>query len=168
MVCQFLLYNKVDQLYIYMSPYLLPLASPSLPPSHPPHRLILNYPSCLASWAGALHTLPFLLMAPDFQQLVIVYLLHIFDMPLGCAVSGQVYKVMLSPLVYVLKVLFILNTCIFSLKFLLILLAWKKSSQGYSPTLTAEMNLSFLPNTVDNSTHHDFQSNPGKLEIKSI
>ena len=33
----FLLYNKVNQLYIYTFPYLLPPASPSLPPSlsHP-------------------------------------------------------------------------------------------------------------------------------------
>ena len=33
MVCQFLFSNKVNQLYIYMSPYLFPLAPPSLPPS---------------------------------------------------------------------------------------------------------------------------------------
>ena len=38
MVCYLLLYNKVNQLYIYnMFPFLFPLASPSLPPSpsHP-------------------------------------------------------------------------------------------------------------------------------------
>ena len=41
MVCQFLLYNKVNQLHIHMSPYLFPLASPSLPPS-------LSHPSRLS------------------------------------------------------------------------------------------------------------------------
>ena len=38
MVCQFLLYNKVNPvIHTHMSPYLFPLASPSLPPSlsHP-------------------------------------------------------------------------------------------------------------------------------------
>ena len=35
MMCQFLLYNKVNQayIYIYMFPYFFPLASPSLAPS---------------------------------------------------------------------------------------------------------------------------------------
>ena len=35
MVCQFLLYNKVNQLYIYICPHVSSLLH--LPPSHPPH-----------------------------------------------------------------------------------------------------------------------------------
>ena len=35
MVCQFLLYNKVNQLYIYIHPHLSSLLH--LPPSHPPY-----------------------------------------------------------------------------------------------------------------------------------
>ena len=35
MVCQFLLYNKVNQLYIYICPHISSLLH--LPPSHPPH-----------------------------------------------------------------------------------------------------------------------------------
>ena len=34
MVCQFLLYNKVNQLYIYIYPHISSLSH--LPPSHPP------------------------------------------------------------------------------------------------------------------------------------
>ena len=70
---------------------------------------------------------------------IIFYLLHIFDMPLGWVVSGQVYKGLLLPIAYVLNVLFILN--IFSGKFLF---AWKKSSQGYLLTITVESLLSCL------------------------
>ena len=35
MVCQFLLYNKVNQLYIYVCPHISSLLH--LPPSHPPY-----------------------------------------------------------------------------------------------------------------------------------
>ena len=35
MVCQFLLYNKVNQLYIYIYPHISSLLH--LPPSHPPY-----------------------------------------------------------------------------------------------------------------------------------
>ena len=35
MVCQFLLYNKVNQLYIYISPHISSLLR--LPPSDPPY-----------------------------------------------------------------------------------------------------------------------------------
>ena len=38
MVCQFLLYNKVNQLYIYVCPHISSLLR--LPPSHPPYFLI--------------------------------------------------------------------------------------------------------------------------------
>lgn len=89
---------------------------------------------------------------------VIFCLLHIFDMPLGWVVSGQVYKGLLLPIAYVLNVLFILN--IFSGKFLF---AWKKSSQGYLLTITVESLLLILT-TVDNSIHHSFQLNPDELK----
>ena len=39
MVCQFLLYNKVNQLYIYIRPHISSLLR--LPPSHPPYVLTL-------------------------------------------------------------------------------------------------------------------------------
>lgn len=94
------------------------------------------------AWIGGLHN-PFLLIASDLYQLGIFYLLHIFDMTLRCAVSSQIQEVMSPPMHCVPKVLFILNTV--SLKFLLILLAWKRSSQGYTPILTDEINLSCLP-----------------------
>lgn len=100
----------------------------------------LNYPLGWP-WIGGLHN-PFLLIASDFYQLGIFYLLHIFDMTLRCAVSSQIQEVMSSPMHCVPKVFFILNTV--SLKFLLILLAWKKSSQGYTPILIDEINLSCL------------------------
>lgn len=76
--------------------------------------------------------MPFLLVVSDCHQLGVLCLLHVFDMPLRCAVSGQIQEDMSSPMGCVLKVISILN--IVSLKFLLILLAWKKSSQGYIPT----------------------------------
>lgn len=43
--------------------------------------------------SGGLLTIPFLLIASDFHQLGIFYLLHFFDMPLRCAVSGQIQEV---------------------------------------------------------------------------
>lgn len=43
--------------------------------------------------SGGLLTIPFLLIASDFHQLGIFYLLHIFDMPFRCAVSGPIQEV---------------------------------------------------------------------------
>ena len=40
MVCQFLLYNKVNQLYIYICPHISSLLH--LPPSHPPYPTPLS------------------------------------------------------------------------------------------------------------------------------
>ena len=40
MVCQFLLYNKVIQLYIYICPHISSLLR--LPPSHPPYPTPLS------------------------------------------------------------------------------------------------------------------------------
>lgn len=100
--------------------------------------IIICFPNCPSGWASeqgvCVLCLLFFLTASDFHQLGIFYLLHVSDVPLSCAVSGQIHEVMLSPMGCVPKVLFILN--MFLLKFLLILLAWKKSSQGSVPTLT--------------------------------
>lgn len=99
----------------------------------------LHYTLGWASWTGGLHTLPFLLIVLDCHQLGVFCLLHVFDMPLMYAVSGQIQEDMSSPMGCIPKVISILN--IVSLKFLLILLAWKKSSQGYIPTLRDKINL---------------------------
>ena len=48
MVCQFLLYNKV--IHIHISPYLFPLASPSLP--IPPLQVVTKHPADLPVLCG--------------------------------------------------------------------------------------------------------------------
>lgn len=97
----------------------------------------------------------------SFRLSTVIFLLHIFDMPLVWVVFGQVYKGLLLPIASVLNVLFILN--IFSGKFPF---AWNKSSRGYILTVTVETNLSLLLilTTVDNGIHHSFQLNPNELK----
>lgn len=103
-------------------------------------HILLHYILGRASSIGGLHTSPFLPTASDFHQLGVFCLLCLFDMPLRCALSGQIQEYMSSPMGCVPKYLFILDTV--SMKCLFILLVWKNSSQGYILTLTDNRNLS--------------------------
>ena len=68
-VCQFLFYNKVNQLYIYIyPPYLFPLASPSLPPS-------LSHPS---SWSQSTELISLCYSTASHQLSILHLVVYIY------------------------------------------------------------------------------------------
>ena len=86
MVCQFLLYNKVNQLHIYIyPPCLFPLVSPSLPPSlSHPSRWSQNTQLISLCYVAASHQLSIFTFGSLYMSMPLSHFVPAYPSPSPC------------------------------------------------------------------------------------
>ena len=122
MVCQFLLYNKVNQLYIYICPHSSSLLH--LPPSHPPYPTPLGGHKAPSRSLCAMRLLPTSYLFYVWQciymsmllshfvpvlrehslhflvKFITMYFFFLFD----ACINGIIFKISLSECIYIVSV----------------------------------------------------------------
>ena len=85
MVCQFLLYNKVNQLYIYIYPHISSLLH--LPPSHhpyPTHQVVTEHQADLPVLCGCFPLASYFTFGSVYMSMPLSHMVPAYPCPSSC------------------------------------------------------------------------------------